>query len=141
MLVEEALVSRMRGDPNLTRKLAGRIFPTDQAPEGEALPLLLYGSVENVPSVTHDGASTSDKNTFELTVWAATIAECKSVRVSVRNLWHGYQGSHEGFWFQGVFLRGGYDEHEQPQHDDERGLFSLTMTLEVWCNAQTEEVG
>jgi hypothetical protein len=139
MLVEEAMVARMKADAALKVRVGQRIFPAEQALEGEALPLILYGTVENVPAITHDGASTSDKNTFDVTIWAADYADCKRVLRSLRNLWHGYRGAYADFWFQGVFLRGGYDEYEQPQHDDERGLFSLTVTLEVWCNAQTTE--
>jgi hypothetical protein len=125
--IEEVVYGMLTGAQAVRESLSDRIYP-GQAPDSAEFPLAVYSDAETVPSVTHDGAGTSDRHQMDFEVWALDYASAKRAARAIRGVLHGYRGTLHGYRIQGMWLETEADRHELPQHADERGFFGVAQS-------------
>lgn len=131
MTIEEAIQGLIVADVTVQALVGTRVYP-DQAPESSAYPRIVYQQAERQPVMTMQGPVASNKYTLDLEINARTKSSAKAVAKAVRDLLLGYRGSPSGVRVMGIFGETESDDHDIPQHGDERGIFSVSMTLSLW---------
>lgn len=130
MTIEELVYSMLTGAQAVRESLGDRIYP-GQAPDSAEFPLAVYSDAETVPSITHDGAGNTDRHTMDFEVWALDYRTAKRAARAIRGVLHGFRGTLHGLRVQGIFLDSEADQHELPQHADERGFFGVLQTYSL----------
>ncbi len=134
MTIEEALVALVTADAPMLALIGTRIYPTQ--PEAKAtFPYVIYEQADAKTTMTYGGPKRLNSWTMDLECWALTKASAKAVSKALRNLLLGHRGDSGGLFIQGIFDQTESDDSASPQHGDERGLFAVSMTLELWYRA------
>ncbi len=130
MQVEEALRNLLLSDAALVALVGTRIYPT-QAPASTTFPYGVYQEADRKSVMTYSGPKQLNSYSLDLSWWATTYASAKACGAAAKRVLNGYKGD-AGVAILGIFDETESDDSEQPQHGDERGLFAVSMTLNVW---------
>lgn len=131
MTVEEYVSGLLTSTPNVADLIGTRVFPS-QAPESSDFPLVIYQEADRKTVMTHSGPVDLDSYVMDLACVGSDYASVKSLAKQVRKALNGRRGEDKGFALLGVFDQTESDEHEVPEHADERGIFSVSMSLNLW---------
>lgn len=134
MPVEQAIVERLKSDSTVATLSGNRIYP-DQAPQSFEYPCLVYGEADRRQVQTYSGPVAIDSWDLELTCYANSKAEARALSKAVRDsLMSNYTGTTtDDVRILGTFDRGEVSDAEIPVSAEERGIFSVTLSLNLWC--------
>jgi hypothetical protein len=83
-MIEQSLYSALTNDSTVSALVSTRIYPVI-APQSAALPMIVYQRVSTVPVTSIDGDSGLDSVRMQVSCWAKTYAETKSLAAAVRS--------------------------------------------------------
>lgn len=103
--IEEALVVILAAAAGATGIPATRLFP-DFAPEGAAMPLLVYQQVGRSAEPAINEAASLTESRWQVTIWAATRAAARTAADAVRAALDNYAGAPGGVTVCRIFWQG-----------------------------------
>lgn len=130
MRIEELLQEQLGQVPGN----GGRVYPV-KLPQSPALPATVYRRLESGLVRLIDGTySTFRKPLFEITTWAATYSEAKTIADETRRVTALLAGTvREEIRVQRVLM----EDEEQDDYDDETRNYSVTQTLKIHHSIDT----
>jgi hypothetical protein len=133
MRIEEAVYGRLAADAAVLALCGGRVYP-GQAPQGSALPVVVYGQADQVRLQTLAGVVNLNRYSMRLDVWAEDYAGAKALYHAVRDSLVGFSGTLGSVDVRGVFEESGDDDSEAPVHAEETGLYRAGLGLAIHYN-------
>lgn len=118
----QALVSFISSANTL---LGSRVYPM-RLEDGVTLPAAVYQFVGGDPDLTHTGPGPRRVD-IQLTCWAQTYGQIRTLAGQLYNLFHGYRGM-GAYPVQAVYLAGEPIDVQDP----EAGIIGHLYTLNVW---------
>ncbi len=131
MGVEAALLGLLADDGAVASLLGPRVHP-DQAPQSSAYPCAVYSQADRKTVVCYDGPTATDRYGWTVEVYGTAKGQTRAAARAIRSRLLGYRGPGSGGTFLGIFDTDESDSLDQPLFADERGVFSVTIGLNVW---------
>ena len=129
--IESAIFAFLSTAPAITSLLgtqsAESIFPM-RAPEGAALPFLVFHKVSGLSVHSKDGDMNLAYPHFQITAWAKEYGDAKAVQAAVRSVLNGYAGP----TLEGVAVAQIIVENEQDLSDPETLEYGASLDAIVW---------
>jgi uncharacterized protein DUF3168 len=129
--IESAVFAFLAATPAITSLLgtqtAESIYPM-RAPEGVALPFLVYHKVSGHSVHSKDGDMNLAYPHFQITCWAKEYQDAKAVQAAVRTALNGYAGP----TLEGVTVPQIIVENEQDLSDPESLEYGASLDVIVW---------
>lgn len=130
-MVEQAVRNLLLSYGPAALALGNRIHPS-QAPQSSEFPALVYTDASRKTEITHDGPTPTDRYGMTLQTYGKTYGSVKAAAKAVRDRLVGYRGDATGGRFLGIFDEDESDNLDQPEHDESRGIYYVTLSLAVW---------
>ncbi len=139
-MVEQALRNLLLATGSVTSLVGERIHPmaAPQAPanpafpQTAALPAVTYSDSSRKTQMTYDGPILLDKYGITIQSYAKSYGVAKAIGKAIRDRLLGYRGEATGGRILGIFDEDESDELELPIHDEEKGIYYVTLSLIVW---------
>lgn len=129
--IESAVFAYLATQPAITSLLgtqsAESIFPK-RAPEGAALPMIVYRKISGRSLHSKDGDMNLAYPTFQITCWAKEYAEAKAVLAAVRTALNAYTGP----TLEGVAVPQIIVENESDLDDPQSLEYGASLDAIVW---------
>ncbi len=134
MSVETAVRSLLIDCAPVTLLVGKRIHPM-QAPQSSIFPAVTYSDASRKTVMTFDGPVLTDRYGMTLQTYGTSYGSVKAAAGAVRTRLLGYAGEVSGGRVLGIFDEDESDGLDTPLHDEERGIFYVTLSLTVWYRA------
>ena len=131
MRIEAALYTLLSGDSGVSALVSTRIFP-HQAPQGGALPFLVYQRISTPRDYSQSGPSLLVWPRFQITAVAATFDGARALAHALRAALSGYSGTMGGGG--GVSVGATFLENEADGYEPR--LMSFEPDLSVYTSRQ-----
>lgn len=129
--VESALFAYLAAQPTITSLLGTQsqesIYPM-RAPEGVALPLVVYHMVSGRPIHTKDGDADLASPVFQITCWATEYQDAKAVQAAIEAAINAYVGP----TLEGVGVPEMIVENKQDLSDPTSLEYGASLDVIVW---------
>ena len=131
MFLEEALRTHLLTNAALNAQVGGRISP-GYLPDNATLPALALSRVSSIPEYSHEGNSGAIESRMEISCFAATYAEIKTLSANVKKAMRPLErvpaviGGVGGVFVSGAFLENETDLY-QPSDVDTQSRWHLPM--------------
>jgi len=131
--VDSAMYDHLTADATLATLVGARIYP-DAAPQGGALPFIVYFAA----STEHDrhlaAGSGLASVSFQIDVYAATSLSRRSISDALFDRLHGYAGAMgtELFDVRSCTLEGPTHTYEPPSDGSEQGTYRGRHAAAIW---------
>ena len=122
-MIEAGLVTYLSEYAPLTALIGTRLYP-DRLPQSPTLPAVVYFSVSDPGSYSHDGETDWREEIFQFDCWGVTPLEAISVKNALRGALSGYKGMMGSVTVEAAFVQGG-----RTMDDDETGLFRRILEV------------
>lgn len=129
--IESAIFAYLAAQPAITSLLgtqsAESIYPT-RAPEGAALPMIVYHKVSGLSIHSKDGDMNLAYPHFQITCWAKEYIDAKAVQSAVRSALNAYAGP----TLEGVAVAQIIVENERDLSDPQTLEYGASLDAIVW---------
>lgn len=138
---EEALVSLIKGLPDVSVLVADRVF-AQYVPQGASLPCVRYNRVTGTHERHMEGATGLNDLTFQVDIYSQSYSEVKTIGDAIRIGLDGYKGTvqsdNKSLEINGLYLDGDFDDYTPPLGGETIGVRSV---IQQWKMTAQEEVG
>ena len=140
MTIEEAMVAMLAADATLTGLVGTRVYP-QEAPQDEALPLVLYTTSDPSQAESMNGWVDLYDQAFRFDCYggdsSGSYASAKAVAAALRSRLHAFARgpvvlADGTVYVRGISDDGGEDGLEPPAHGEERGVDYCAVQVRVW---------
>lgn len=90
-MIEDAIRAVLLADPAVAALVGTRVSPL-KLPQGGSLPAIVYQRVSTVPLLGLEAPGGPTRSRVQLSLWAATFDQARSLGVAVRDALQGWSG-------------------------------------------------
>jgi len=129
--LDEALWSHVLGDANVSAIIGQRFFP-DAIPQNEQIPAAVYQQISSVADETLDGASGLTFARYQISAWAATRREAKTLAEAIRFRLQSFRGDMGDVSVQDVSLIDRRDGYEPAVQNAQQSRHGVQLDFQIW---------
>ena len=126
MALEESIYTRLTGFAGLSALVSTRVYP-GRLPQNPTLPAVVYEGIAGFEFPAFSSNSGTETRTFQITAWAETYSEAKSVETQIKLALKRWRSS--GDSVQDTFMR-----EQNDLYSDELELFGVALDFEFFVS-------
>jgi hypothetical protein len=124
-MIEAAISYILLNTSAITALVSSRSYPI-AIPQGTALPAVSFSRISTERGLHHGGPTNVSKALFQLSAWALTALEAKSIAHELKKAFHGYTGTAAS---QKIFIALAVDERDLFDFDTGDGVYHCSVDV------------